>query len=54
MKIHAIVMCESGYNILCIRQHYKGRGEKLRLEGKVYWQREKTTNMKREVKIPEK
>ena len=24
MKIHGIVMCESGYNILCIRQHYKG------------------------------
>lgn len=45
-------MCESGYNIFCIRQHYKG--EKLRLEGKVHWQREKTTNMKREVKIPEK
>lgn len=26
MKIHAIVMCESGYNSLCIRQHYKGWG----------------------------
>lgn len=35
MKIHDIVTCESGHDVLCIRQNYKGAETMTRQ--KVYW-----------------
>lgn len=50
MKIHDMVTHKSGYDILCIKQNYKGIETMNSQKGKKKktLQREKTANMKRE------